>query len=333
MKLPLLLLSYRQYLVTKYELQLNLENKKSQSMHKMLRTLLPTRLENRKKRFDIVSNRRFDVVRKGITHSKWHDPYHLLLTLDWPKFFGLTVVLYIATNTLFALLYLAGGDCLKNARPGSFPDAFFFSVQTMATIGYGAIYPTTDYANVLVSIEALAGLMGVAMGTGLMFARFSRPTARVLFSRVAVIAPHNGVPTLMFRAANERRNQILEAQVGVSLLRDEVTAEGQLFRRFYDLKLVRSQTRIFALSWTIMHEIDESSPLYGATAESLAEAETDIILTLIGFDETVSQTVHARHYYITEEILFDKRFVDIFSKKKDGRRLLDFNRFHEVTPV
>lgn len=302
-------------------------------MDRTPRSLLPTRPMNRKKRFDIVRSRRFDVIRKGVSHSHWRDPYHLLLTIDWLRFIAVTVIFYIATNTLFALLYLAGGDSIKNARPGSFLDAFFFSVQTMATIGYGAMYPQTDYANFLVSIEALVGLLGVAMATGLMFARFSRPTAKVLFSRMAVIAPHNGVPTLMLRVANERSNQILEAQIGLSLLRDEVTAEGQFMRRFYDLKLVRSQTRTFALSWMVMHEIDESSPLYGATPESLEEAETDIIVTLTGIDETVSQTIHARHYYMTDEILWNMRFVDIFTRKPDGRRVLDLNRFHEVTPV
>ncbi len=301
-------------------------------MDKTSRMLLPTRRVNRKQRFDIVSNRRFDVVRKGIPHSKWRDPYHLLLTLNWSWFIGLTAASYIVANALFALLYLAGGDCIQNARPGYFSDAFFFSVQTMASIGYGAMYPKTDYANVLVTIEALVGLMGLAMGTGLMFARFSRPTARVLFSGVAIIAPLNGVPTLMFRAANERRNQILEAQMGVSLLRNEVTAEGESMRRFYDLKLLRSQTRNFSLTWTVMHQIDESSPLYGETPESLAETETDIVITLTGLDETVSQTVHARHYYMTEEILWNMRFVDILSRKPDGRRMIDYTRFHDVTP-
>src|SRR5919202_1527743 len=310
-------------------------NKTPRSLRAVLfgQSLLSMRRVNRKKRFDIVSNRRFDVVRKGMSHSHWHDPYHLLLMLDWPQFFGLTAISYIATNALYALLYLAGGDCIKGARPGSFLDTFSFSVQTMATIGYGAMYPQTDYANLLVSIEALVGLLGVAMATGLMFARFSRPTARVLFSRVAVITPHNGLPTLMLRVANERRNQILEAQIGLSLLRDEVTMEGLSIRRFYDLKLLRSQTRTFALSWIVMHVIDEDSPLYGATPESLGEVQTDIVVTLTGIDETVSQTVHARHYYITDEILWNMRFVDIFSKKPDGRRVLDFHRFHDVTPL
>ncbi|MCA1995508.1 MAG: ATP-sensitive inward rectifier potassium channel 10 [Coleofasciculus sp. S288] len=302
-------------------------------MDKAPRTLLPTRRGNRKKRFDVVSNRRFDVIRKGLLHSHWRDPYHLIITLDWPRFIGLTVVSYVAINALFALLYLLQADSIKNARPGSFLDAFFFSVQTMATIGYGAMYPQTDYANLLVSLEALVGLMGVAMGTGLAFARFSRPTARVLFSRVAVIAPLNGIPTLMFRVANERRNQILEAQLGVSLLRNEITQEGEFMRRFYDLKLIRNQTRNFSLTWTAMHQIDESSPLYGETLESMTEAETDIVVTLIGFDETVAQTLHARHYYLTDEILWNMRFVDIFSTKSDGRRVIDYSRFHDVTPV
>lgn len=302
-------------------------------MDRTHRSLLPTRRLNRNKRFDIVSNRRFEIVRKGVSHSDWRDLYHLLITLNWPSFLGLTAVSYIITNAVFALLYLAGEDSIKNARPGSFLDAFFFSVQTMATIGYGAIYPQTDYANILVSIEALFGLLGVAMATGLTLARFSRPTAKVLFSRVAVIAPHNGVPTLIFRVANERRNQILEAQVGVSLLRNEVTLEGEPMRRFYDLKLVRHQTRMFALSWTVMHPIDENSPLYGETPESMAETETDIVVTLMGIDETVSQTIHARHYYMNEEILWNMRLVNIFLTKPDGRRLLDLTRFHDVIPV
>jgi len=291
------------------------------------------RRANRKKKFDVVSTGRYEIVRKGISHSHWRDPYHLLLTLSWPKFLAVTVASYVVSNALFALLYLAQADSIKNAHPGSFLDAFFFSVQTMATIGYGAMYPQTDYANLLVSLEALVGLLGVAMATGLMFARFSRPTAKVLFSRVAVIAPHNGLPTLMLRVANERRNQILEAQIGLSFVRDEVTLEGHFIRRFYDLKLVRSQTRIFALSWMVMHVIDENSPLYGETLESLAQANADIVATLTGIDETVSQTVHARRYYLTEEILWNMRFVDIFLKKPHGRRLLDLTRFHEIEPV
>ncbi|MGQ4646043.1 ion channel [Lyngbya aestuarii] len=296
-------------------------------MDKTHRTLPRTRLVNQDRRSGV------NILIKGSSSGYWRDPYHLLLTLEWFPFLALIAVSYVLTNALFALLYLAGGDCIENARPGSLADTFFFSVQTMASIGYGAMYPRTDYANVLVAIEALAGLTGLSMATGLMFARFSRPTARVLFSQVAVVAPYNGVPTLMFRAANERRNQILEAQMGVSLVRNEITAEGYFMRRFYDLKLVRSQTSIFSLTWTVMHKIDESSPLCGFTVESLDEAEAEIVVTLTGLDETVSQTIHARHSYIGSEILWGKSFVDILLRGRDGRRVIDYSRFHDVLPV
>lgn len=302
-------------------------------MDKTHRTPPNKRLVNRQKQFKIT--RKADIVTKGATHSHWHDPYHLLLTLEWHWFFALIAIGYIITNALFALLYLKGGDCIENARPGYFWDAFFFSVQTMASIGYGAMYPRLEctYTNILVTTEALAGLMGLTIATGLMFARFSRPTARVLFSNVALITLHNGIPTLMFRTANERHNQILEAQLGVSLVRNEVTSEGIFMRRLYDLKLIRSQTRIFALTWTAMHEIDQNSPLYGATPESLAEAETEIVVTLTGLDETVSQTIHARYYYTTPDILWNHRFVDILSRGRDGRRIIDYTHFHDVMPL
>lgn len=274
--------------------------------------------------------RQLDIIIKGSSHNHWRDPYHIMLTVNWPIFFGLIAVCYLTINIVFALLYLAGGNCIENARPGAFLDVFFFSVQTMASIGYGAMYPVTSYANIIVTIEALVGLMALAMATGLMFARFSRPTARVIFSRRAVIAPHNGVTTLMFRTANERDNRILEAQLRVSFLRNEVTLEGESMRRFYDLKLLRSQTPSFGLTWTAMHPIDESSPLYGETPESLAEMEATLVITLVGIDETVSQTIHSRHSYTASEILWDRRFVDMFDRKSDGSRIIDYSHFHDV---
>ncbi|MBD2041516.1 ion channel [Microcoleus sp. FACHB-672] len=278
-------------------------------------------------------NSRLNVIRRGVLRSYRSDLYHFLVTLSWPGFLALITLSYVAANTLFALAYLAGGDCIENAQPGSFRDTFVFSVQTMATIGYGSMYPRTNYAHGLVALEALVGLLGFAMGTGIMFARFSLPTARVLFSRVAVIAPYDGVPTLMFRTANQRDNFILEAQVRVTLVRNEVTKEGHFMRRFYDLQLVRRETPIFALSWTVMHQIDETSPLYNATPESLAEAETELVITLTGTDESVSQTLHTRHAFLSSEILWNMRFVDILSRMPDGRRLVDYTHFHDVMPV
>lgn len=274
-----------------------------------------------------------NIVRKGTSYSHWSDPYHLLLTIPWPAFIALFFGLYLTANAAFALVYMAGGNCVNNAHPGSFPDLFFFSVQTMASIGYGDMYPRTFYANAVVTIEAIIGLLGVAMITGLAFARFSMPTAKVLFSQVAVIAPFNGIPTLMFRTANERNNLILEAQIKVTLVRNEVSLEGQFMRREYDLNLVRNQTSIFALAWMVMHQIDERSPLYGLTAEDLAEAEAEFVVTLTGLDETVAQTIHARHSFVTKEILWNMWFVDILSKTPEGTHAIDYSRFHDVTPV
>lgn len=281
----------------------------------------------------VSRDRNMKILRKGSSHSNWRDTYHWLLTLSWDKFVIVIIVAYAIVNTLFALAYLAGGDCIANARPRSFADAFFFSIQTMASIGYGAMYPKTDYANLVVAIEALVGLMCLAMATGLMFARFSRPTAKVLFSKVAVIAPYNGKPTLMFRTANERHNQIFEAEMQVSLVRDEVSIEGSVMRRFYDLKLVRNQTPIFALTWTGMHIIDESSPLYGETGETLHHSNIEIIVILTGMDETVAQTIHTRHSFLAEEIHWNHRFVDILVTMPDGKRLIDYTSFHEVVPL
>lgn len=271
-----------------------------------------------------------NIVRQGTSYSYWRDPYHLLLTISGPGFLALFAGLYLATNAVFALVYLAGGDCIENAQPGSFLDAFFFSVHTMATIGYGSMYPRTNYANAVVTIEALTGMLGVAMVTGLAFARFSLPSAKVLFSRVAVITPFDGVPTLMFRTANKRHNLIVEAQLQVTLVCNEVNLEGYFMRREHDLKLVRNQTSIFALTWMAMHPIDEHSPLYGATAETLAEAEAEIVVTLTGLDETVSQTIHARHSFVASEILWNMRFVDTLSKTLDGKRCINYTRFHDV---
>ncbi len=280
-----------------------------------------------------IKDGRFEILGMNAWYSYFREPYHLLLTIPWLGFLALIDVLYVATNALFALAYLAGGDCIENARPGSFLDLFFFSVQTLASIGYGAMYPKTTYANIIVTIEAMVGLVGIAVMTGLAFARFSRPTARVMFSRVAVITPHEGVPTLIFRTANQRRNQILEAQMRVYLMRDEVSAEEQFIRRIYDLQLLRNQSPSFTLTWVAMHAIDESSPLYGMTAESLIQTNTTIVVSLSGIDQTVAQVVHARHDYTAHEILLNNRFVDIIHRTSEGHRYIDYNCFHEVVPL
>jgi inward rectifier potassium channel len=261
------------------------------------------------------------------------DLYHRLISISWPRLVALVAVAFVALNALFALGYTLGADAIENARPGSFADAFFFSVQTMATIGYGKMAPRTTYANLLVTVEVLVGLMGLALVTGLTFAKFSRPTARVVFSRRAVIAPHDGVPSFMFRMANARGNNIVEAQVHVVLVRNETTAEGERMRRFYDLELARRQSALFALSWTAIHPLTTASPLHALTAAALEAAEAEIVVSLLGFDETFSQTVHARHRYHPADIVWDARFADILFSPTDGRRRIDYSRFDEVVPL
>jgi inward rectifier potassium channel len=261
------------------------------------------------------------------------DLYHRLFNVTWPQFFGLVGGVYLFFNLAFAAIYLIDRGGIANARPGSFGDAFFFSVQTMATVGFGDMYPRDLFANIVVTVEVLLGITTIAIATALIFSRFSRPTARVMFSDIAVVAPYDGVPTLMFRAANRRRNQILEAQVSVSVLRDEISAEGQEMRRFHDLVLARARTPIFSLSWTVMHPIAADSPLFGATPESLAAQDARIIVTLTGIDETFSATIHTRHIFSAAEIIWNHRFVDILGESDDGVPTLDYRRFNQVKPV
>jgi inward rectifier potassium channel len=270
------------------------------------------------------------LLRVGL-RSRWRDDlYHRALTWDWRRFLLLAAAVYLAANFVFALLYLLQPGAIANARPGSFLDAFFFSVETFGTIGYGVLAPATNYANAIMTLETLCGIMLVALTTGVMFARVSRPTARVMFSRVAVVAPYNGVPTLMVRIANERKSQILQADVALTLLRNETTSEGAFMRRFYDLRVTRARTPVFALSFLVMHPMDEDSPLFGATPEMLDTWEAQILITVTGIDETIAQTVHARQAYMAHEILMGHRFVDIFGSTEDGRMAIDYGRFHET---
>lgn len=280
-----------------------------------------------------VGNGRFQIEGMNTWFSYWRDPYHLVLTLPWTGVAAFIFVIYLGINVGFALLYMLGGDSVANATPGAFWDYFFFSVQTFASIGYGAMYPQTFYSNTLVTIEAISGLLAIAILAGLAFARFSRSTARVVFSKIAVITPHEGVPTLSFRAANKRRNLILEAQMRAYLFRDEETAEGQHIRRIHDLALVRSQTPGFALTWLVLHPIDQFSPLYGITPEEMIESNCVIQVNLSGIDETVTQVLHDRHSYVPQEILWNHRFVDIVHKTPDGHRVIDYAHFHDSEPL
>jgi inward rectifier potassium channel len=273
----------------------------------------------------------FKVRRIGLRRQVWSDLYHYLIDKSWGRLLGLLALVYVGANLIFAVLYLAGGDCIAGARPGQFSDAFFFSVQTLATIGYGSMSPRTGYAHLLVTTEAFAGTLFVAVVTGLVFSKFSRPTSRVMWSDKALIGMRDGVRSLVLRVANVRANQIVEAQVRVALARDEETVEGERVRRFYDLKLVRERNVMFVLTWTIVHPITPESPLYGLDPEKLRNSKTQLICSLVGIDETFSQTVHARHGYFTEEIVWNRRFADIL-RNENGERIVDYARFNDLLP-
>ncbi|HEY4119605.1 MAG TPA: ion channel [Byssovorax sp.] len=273
------------------------------------------------------------VERIGLKGSRWGDLYHFLLLTPWWRFFGLIALAYLAANALFAGLYVVVPGSLESARPGSFLDAFFFSVQTMATIGYGKMLPATVYANALVTIESLLGIFGVALVTGLTFAKFARPTARVLFSKVAVVSTRDGVRSLMIRMANERASQIVDVNLFMVLALNDVTPEGESLRRFHTLTLSRSRAATFALTFTAVHAIDAASPLATLAEADLHGRRAEIIAIVTGIDETFAQTVHARMNYTSTQILFDRRFVDVVKQLDATRRVLDYGRFHDTSPA
>ena len=269
-------------------------------------------------------------VVKGQDRGRFMDIYHNILTVSWPWFFLQLAAAFVVINLIFAILYVIDRGGIVNARPGSFADAFFFSVQTLGTLGYGAMAPRTLYTNLLVTVESFSGILTIALFTGIIFARFSRPFARVLFSNVAVVSPFDGVPTLMFRVANQRGEAIIDASVVVNLARQHTTREGITMRRFQELKLMRSNSSLFALSWTVMHPIDQDSPLYGLTPEDMEAQDMEIVVMLNGLDEILADRIYARHAYWADEIVWNRRFVDVISLTSAGGRLVDLTRFHDT---
>jgi inward rectifier potassium channel len=273
------------------------------------------------------------VVVKGQDRSRWTDFYHGVLTAPWWLFFLGLAVGFVAINVVFALLFMSDPQGIEHARPGSFWDRFLFSVQTIGSINYSRMVPLSTFVNAVVVIEAFIGFVYLAMMASLMFARLSRPSARVVFSKVAVVAPFDGAPTLMFRAANQRGNQILDASITVTLARQMVSLEGVAMRRFEELRLVRSRTSLFALSWTVMHRIDETSPLHGLSLDDLSANQMELIVLLRGMDETLADFIYSRHAYGPDDIVWNHRFVDVISATPQGRRLLDLGRFHDTVPL
>ena len=281
----------------------------------------------------------FNVTRYGLGFLESFAPYHLLLTISWSGFLGIVGASYITLNFLFAVAYLACGEqALVGAGTamfgGAFGRAFFFSIETFATIGYGQMAPNGVPANLVVTVEALAGLMYQALATGLLFARFTRPTAALLFSRNAVVGPYRTGEGLMFRLANRRRNEIIELEAQVLFSAMEADGRGGLVRRYTPLTLERNKVTFFPLSWTIVHPIDEASPLAGQTPEDLERAEAEILVLLSGVDEALEQTVHVRSSYRANEIIWHARFQSMFLQDDAKSRVaVDISRVHEIERV
>ncbi len=261
------------------------------------------------------------------------DLYHYILSHGWFVLIAIVFAAFLLGNALFSLAYLLQPGSISHTRPGSFADTFFFSVETMATIGYGGMAPATPYAHVLVTVEALTGVVAFALVAGITFAKFSRPIAKVLFGNRAVITSRNGVPHLMFRLANWRHNEIVQARLTVVLMVSETTAEGEFMRRLIDVPLVRDRTPLFALTWTAMHHIDALSPFHGVGAlDRLREQQAEIFLSVHGTDERLAQSIHARYSYKMDDIFIGARFADVLTVFPDGLRVVDYRNFHEIVP-
>jgi inward rectifier potassium channel len=268
----------------------------------------------------------------GLNQGFWTDLYHRSMTTYWPVFFGVAALVFILLNVVFAFLFWLGKDPIANAEHESPLQLFYFSIETLATVGYGDMHPQTGYGHTVATVEIFTGMCFLAVMTGLIFARFSRPRARFVFAEHPVVATRGGHPTLMIRMANARHNTISRATARLWLLRIERSMEGDQFRRFHELKVERGEHPVFMLSWTIFHTIDRESPLHGATAATMAEADASLVLNVSGLDDSSAQQLYARRVYASEDIRWEHRYRDITSVSPQGRFLLDYTKFNDTVP-
>jgi inward rectifier potassium channel len=286
----------------------------------------------RQGRTHVVLFGRREVETRGLPQNFWTDLYHRSMTVYWPVFFGTAAAIFITLNAIFALLYWLGDDPIANVA-GSRPlGLFYFSVETLATVGYGDMHPQTHYGHVIATIEIFTGMSFLAVMTGLIFARFSLPRARFIFAEHPVVAVHQGQSTLMIRVANSRNNTISHATARLWFFRLETTLEGNLLRRYHELLLDRREHPMFMLSWSLFHTIDETSPLYRMTAADLAAADSSLALNVSGVDDVSAQHLHARRVYSHRDIRWNHRYRDITGMSKEGRLSIDCDLFHEVVP-
>jgi len=278
----------------------------------------------------------FEFVKLNAEKFDWRDTYHLILTLSWPQFAGFIFGIYLLINLIFAALYMLDAHAVAEMPPGSFLHAFFFSVETLATVGYGHMYPESLYGHTISMLEIMLGMFGLAVITGLIFVRFSRPTARMQFSKVAVIAPFDGVPNLMIRVANLRHQAMVEPEFRMILLRNTITVEGEEVRRFRSLKLEFDRLVAFPAVLTVRHRIDEESPIFGMTPEDFRQQDIRIVASIVGVDTVIVAPVQSFGDYSYEQIEWNRRFVEIYGQNDEGDWTVDYGRIdetEEITPV
>jgi inward rectifier potassium channel len=276
---------------------------------------------------------RTEVLTQGLPRKVWQDLYHLTMTVPWPVLFLGFGLCFVAFNLVFALLYFAAPDSVANLNPQGYAGDFFFSVETLATVGYGDMHPQTLYGHTVAAIQIFIGMLYIAVLTGVVFARFSRPTARFLFARVGIVRPIDGKLTLMFRAANARQNIIIEATARLRMVYDWQSSEGYRLRRIVDLPLVRNEQPLFILGWNLMHLIDAGSPLAQHTLESLEAVNATFSLTLSGTDQTTGQVLVSRHEYPSAAVRWRHSFVDVITSSDAGETVYDYRRFHDTEPL
>jgi inward rectifier potassium channel len=277
----------------------------------------------------------FNVTKVGAGFN-YKDIYQYLINISWTKFFMIVLSVYISLNFLFAFLYFFIGvediAGISSNSLNNFLDAFFFSAQTLTTVGYGGMSPKGLLVNVISAFEAMSGLMCFALITGLLYGRFSRPSARILFSENAVIAPYRGITGLQFRIANQRRNTLMEIEARVLLVLIEKDG-NQYNRKYFDLKLERNSVYFFPLTWTIVHPINEESPFYGKSEAEIKLSEPEILILIKGFDDTFSQVVHSRYSYTADEIIWNAKFIRAFNNEENGDIIFNIKDIHKFEIV
>jgi inward rectifier potassium channel len=280
-----------------------------------------------------VRSGKIEFLRTNASRNGWRDIYRTVLALSWPRFSLVVLLVYLSLNVVFASAYLFGGPCIAEMKPGSFQSAFFFSVQTLSTVGFGHLYPATPYGDIVATLEIVVGMFFTAVVTGLIFVRFSRPVARLLFSRTMVICPFDGVPSLQLRVANLQHQPMVEAEFRLMMIRRESVAEDDDVRRFYTLKLEFDRLILFPSALTIRHRIDESSPLFGVTPGKLKDWEARFMTSIVCVDTVIPASVQSQFDYTWSDVHFDHRFVEIYTERGDGRMEVDYGRVHETEPV